>query len=320
MTESCDVDISMPEEIPLINEVTEKRGSADDADAVTIVLAGKSGVGKSTLFQTLLGLKTEISFSAKRGTAEHYTLNKNNVRINIIDTSCLVDADVKSTSKKYDLLVYCVIVSPGSRFRDANPDVMRRLQKMYGREIWKHSVFVFTFSNVAWERSRKGHSEEKGTENYKQYIEEYVRAVEEELTKLQVKDLSIESIFSRAPDHTPNPNTILVIPAGYKSEDQILPGVTLQQDSTSWMDEIYIEMMKKSKCNDKLAQYRDGWASEMQQICDGGIGMEGTVEANTDATAGKAQATAEDFWILCWRCCCRSRRSGGGWQVNNFLK
>ena len=102
---------------------------------------------------------------------------------------------------------------------------------MYGREIWKHSVFVFTFSNVAWERSRKGHSEEKGTENYKQYIEEYVRAVEEELTKLQVKDLSIESIFSRAPDHTPNPNTILVIPAGYKSEDQILPGVTLQQDS-----------------------------------------------------------------------------------------
>ena len=91
---AANVDISMLEEIPLINEATDstvndKRDSTDDADSVTIVLAGKSGAGKSTLFQTILGLKVDISLSAKQGAAaEHYTLKNNNIVIDIIDTSC----------------------------------------------------------------------------------------------------------------------------------------------------------------------------------------------------------------------------------------
>ena len=306
MTESCDADISVHEEMLLINEATvnEKRDSADDADAVNIVLAGKSGAGKSTLLRTILGLKVAISLSAKQGAAaKHYTLNNNNVTINIIDTPCFVDTDVKGTSKQFDLLVYCVAVSPGSRFSDANPDVMRRLQKIYGREIWKHSVFVFTFSNAAWERSRKGHSEDTAIENYKQYIEEYVKVVKEELTKLQVKDLSIESIFSRVPDYPQNPNTIMAIPAGDKSEDQILPGVTLQQDSMGWVDEIYLEMMKKSKCSDKLSQYRDRLENPGSEKQHAEVGVGGTVEAGVVERV--VEGHAGGFWSSCWRCCCR---------------
>lgn len=167
----------------MVSRANGKTDTAADANHVVIVLAGKSGAGKSTLFKTLLGEDMDVELSAKPMTtcAQRHSITKHGVTISIVDTPGFVNKKVKDAQRKLDLLVYCMSVSPGSRFHDDNPDIMRKLQEMYGKEIWKHCVIAFTFSNVALDRSKKGRTEDKGIEQYKQYIEEYTRAFKEEL-------------------------------------------------------------------------------------------------------------------------------------------
>lgn len=231
------------------NEKTEAASNAS-IDKVIIVFAGKSGAGKSTLIKTLLEQEKDNELSAKPNTecAEHLSFEKNDVTINIIDT-----LDVQ---KEFHLLVYCMSVAPGTRFHDANPTIMQKLKEMYSNSIWKHCIIVLTFSNVARDRSIKYRTEDEGITFYKQYIEDYTKCFEEELKKLQVKNTTANTIFN--PDHPPVLNAITAIPAGDEPEDSVLPGVELHKHSRGWVDEIFLNMIKKCKYGEKLALYRYG--------------------------------------------------------------
>ena len=255
-----------------------KRIVSMETDSTTneavIVLAGKSGAGKSTLFQTLL----QNEMSAK--SPECNSVEKNGVKITIIKNSGFI---IKHQQRKCDLLVYCTPVAPGSRFQDANPAIMGRLHEMYGKDIWKHCIIVFTFSNVAWERSRKNQSEDKAIEYYKQYIEEYARAFQEEL-KRHAKNIRIATIFSH-PDHLSNINTITAIPAGNEPKDPVLPGVVLCQYSIGWTDEIFFEMIKKCKCKERLTQFYYGQDDTVKVLT---VGVANTPTDMSDRSVDRA--------------------------------
>ena len=64
----------------------------------------------------------------------------------------------------------------------------------------------------------------------------------------------------------PNPNTIVAIPAGLKSEDPVLPGM-----SFGWEDAIFSEMLRR--CNEQytpqLLKYIE-WARANKVLCFGG--------------------------------------------------
>ena len=218
-------------------------------DEVRIVLAGKSGAGKSTLIASLLRQSKEgipLTSGSHTTTTNYYTFERNGVKVVIIDTPGFVDGNFESQPNKFDVLVYCMPISPNAKFHDFNPDVMRKLQDIYGKDIWKHCVIALTFSNLVCI---------KPIEQYKAYIEEYTTNFNSKLQRMHVQNIEVKTLFEHGTDSPPDSKIIVAIPAGNDSTDQVLPGVQLHETSKGWVDEICFEMIKKCKCNDRLAQF-----------------------------------------------------------------
>ena len=159
-------------------------------DETTIVLIGKSGAGKSTLAKNVFGVdEVDTEISAERTTTEIKThrKHKNGVPIAIIDTVGFESVNKKQikqqlkelskhTGGKADLVIYCLPISPSSKFDDFNPDIMAALQDAFGKDIWNHCLVVLTFSNVAWSSINDSNPNNIGAamETYKRHVNAYV--------------------------------------------------------------------------------------------------------------------------------------------------
>lgn len=222
---------------------------------VTIVLAGKSGAGKSALLQNLLGNEPKKQISAIPTTKEVQviTTTRSGWTIRFVDTPYLKEKFESSSEhlQEFDLLILCVPVSPGSKFHDDNAKLMRTLQDTYSESVWKSCIVVFTFSDLALDHS-------ENSTIYINGIEQYLRAFQEELTQM-ANGISSKSIFSST-QHLEE-NQILAIPAGLGPEDQILPGVSHHEEE-GWVDVIFNEVLRKCGSNrnrGKIRAKKDTW-------------------------------------------------------------
>ena len=209
---------------------------------VNIVFVGKSGAGKSVLKNNILEIEQDLQIGAGHITKDYSNekVKKHGVTITITDTVGLEGGkeQCKRSLQKMssyvnehgtvDLLVYCLPVGPSSKFNDAQPVIMESLQEAFGRDIWKHCIIIFTFSNLILDRIRrkKGVSSE-ATALYKDHIKDYASKFENQLTQLKVRNIHVKTVFDLAmeaqqpADHT----TIMAIPAGDDPQDQVLPGI-----------------------------------------------------------------------------------------------
>ena len=267
--------VSAPEEFALLKVKKE----------ANIVFVGKSGAGKSVLKDNILDIKQGLVLSSGHITNSYATetVEKHGVAINIIDTVGLQGgrsrcrASLKKMAKyikgqgNVDLLVYCISVSPSSKFEEAEPAIIESLHDAFGRDIWKKCIIVFTFSNLILDRIRKNPDTTDGTTKYKAHMKDYATKLECQLKKLNI---SVKTVFD-LPLEAPQPvghTTIMAIPAGDEPEDQVLPGIQYESlkisfrgsDQTqefalsTWSDVIFIEMVKKSNADLKnlLLRYR----------------------------------------------------------------
>lgn len=250
---------------------------------VHLVLAGRSGVGKTTLASSIFGLERERRLSARHITQMCDTKNvtKHGITLNITDT---VGTGRKSALQKLarhtkkhrnvDLLVYCISVDPSSKFHDGNPTIMRSLSDAYGKDIWKHCIVIFTFSNCAWEWCKKNITEqaieeggkitkeERRVATYKELMKEYADDFTAELKKLRVPHTNVKEIFDLQPELQPDQTTIVAIPAGEEPNDPVLPATKisiqdrneprnrLEVEICDWRDVLFIEIVRK--CNNEL--------------------------------------------------------------------
>ena len=242
------------------------------ASEIKVVVAGKSGAGKSELTNNLLKKNKVIEPSPKSITNKlklQHT-SRNGVKIYIIDTPGLkMDAKEKKkqlkelsefTKGSADLLVYCIPVGPSNKFSDDNLSIMKTLQSTFGVRVWDNCVVVFTFSNLAWNKIHADHDQEDDANaKYKAYIQTYAKEFEEELKKLKVPNVNVGTVFDLpSPPRANNGiNIIPGVPAGYKADDRVL--VDLITDE-SWTETVFLEMLEK--CNGKhkmaLLQYYYG--------------------------------------------------------------
>ena len=244
---------------------------------VHIVVVGRSGAGKSTLLKNVFGLDIDTEMSASQKTqdlmtydCENTTYEKinNGVKIKVTDTVGFIGSSSKSEKKhllkdlsmyvkgEADLVIYCLPVSPGSRFGEANPSIMRSLQDAFSKDIWKHCMVALTFSNLAWDRIRRGNKDEESEyEEYKKLLKEYVDLFQRELKTLKVCDVEVRSIFD-APADKSDKHTIMCVPAGYDLDDQVLAdgryrfeesGEPLELTNTKWSDVLVAEILKACK-------------------------------------------------------------------------
>ena len=201
----------------------------------TIVVVGRSGAGKSTLIKKVLKLQDTSTLKATPDTeiSEKYTEMRHGINLTIVDTVGLSQDEKekkqqiqdlsKYTSGKADLVLFCIPVGPNTKFKTDNPQIMRTLQSSFGKDIWKHCLVVFTFSNQAWDHVE---SESDAVTQYKKYIRAYTTEFIKELQKLDVPpDITVKTIFESANDR---PTIVTMPPLDARHE-------TLSYQVSSWM-------------------------------------------------------------------------------------
>ena len=135
-------------------------------DSCTIVVMGKTGVGKSTLINSLL---SEVTAEAARGvhavTKEPSCFRTmiEGLQFNIWDTPGLFDRDgageqyvkqMKERIGEFHLVLLVIEVSDSARFKYDDELVMKMVHKEFGDGIFNNMVVVFTKANLLLDRCK----------------------------------------------------------------------------------------------------------------------------------------------------------------------
>ena len=173
----------------------------DENRCLVLVIAGRAGVGKSTVLNNLLGLKGENAAAAKSSArsvtkdVKCYEEEKYGVPVRIIDTPGLESKDLTSEEEQEalsrmsdenpDLLLYCI--SLAERFQKDDDRIVEKLTKAFGSEIWSRTVLVLTFGDVKLEGSE---------EDKREVLENNTEEFEKALKNAGVSDVSVKYMLS----------------------------------------------------------------------------------------------------------------------------
>ena len=186
----------------------------DQVTDARIVFVGQTGAGKSTLRNGLLNDSEVEDLTPDSSTRRnnYKRVQQNGVILEIYDTVGLENDEKENKSLlkwlssyiggQADLLVFCLPIMPGSRFALNTPSIMHALQEAYGKEIWKHCIFALTFSNLVWDRCRRNNRNKPrdvAVQEYKKYVQDYTNRIEEELHKMGVTDVVVQTPFEHKP-------------------------------------------------------------------------------------------------------------------------
>ena len=135
-----------------------------NTSTITGVVVGKLGAGKSTLINSILGLigRTQAverhRVLPKATKLKLYQNTVGNVQLQLWDTPSLLAPDgtkskewsidnIKRSCKDIDLCLFCIDMSKLRSIEHEHREAVRLLNKTFGCDIWKNTMFVLTFAN-----------------------------------------------------------------------------------------------------------------------------------------------------------------------------
>ncbi len=219
--------------------------NADKEDImITVVVAGKREIGKSTLINNLLRIekKAEIGKSTKPVTTEvslysdTQHIEKRNVELKVVDVPGLgiqqqsddrrhdIMADIiAKTNKEADILLYCVSMNIGCQIDDTDVAILTLLRMVFGKDLFQHCILVYTFAN-----NLKGNEIKERTEGSADNFQGALR-------KAGIPDIKV--LQARSTDPVEDYKGILGIPAGCERDNP--------QTLRNWRHTLLQEMVKK---------------------------------------------------------------------------
>ena len=228
---------------------------------VLIVTAGLSRCGKSTALNNIFDSKFESRYSSTSVTKEVKRKRSEGSKdaIVVVDTPGLGSVDIPFSKVKKDIrdaiggldfmLLYCHSVSPGNALAN-DMLVVKNLQKVLGKDIWKKCVVLFTCSDLV-------RSQECPRENDRDKYKRLLRTRAEELTKM---------MKSQCGHHVPNVKVvfdvdtelegieeIVAVPVGHELKEgevnELVPGM----EGLNWKEVAFLEVMRREGPMDRGA-------------------------------------------------------------------
>ena len=227
------------------SEILDEWYKVTNRKHITLVTVGRSGVGKSTLIRNMLNLKGTDAPKCEHGPSSatmHVKIHASRVggvQVRIIDTPGLAAMDVNEPNSmadlqlgsggKADMLLYCINLLPNSKIDEHDKAIVRKLTLVFGKNIWKHTILVFTFANFVKMLSGK---------DIPQLVKEYGDKFQL-ILQSECSSFSVASKFSCDQDQVKRPpTTIIALPADPNPDEELIKGV-------KWDESIYLEALKK---------------------------------------------------------------------------
>ena len=139
---------------------------------ISILLTGKTGVGKSRLVNALVGQPVAQEGQKKdpcTSTVTSYMSDMEGIEVRIWDSPGLQDGTsndelyledlTKKLHQGMDVMIYCLKMDD-RRFHEEDKRAMRTLTRAFGKELWKNAVIALTFANNVKDpdkRDKKGY-------------------------------------------------------------------------------------------------------------------------------------------------------------------
>ena len=225
---------------------------------LSILCAGGTGVGKSTLLNGLMGCKTNsfpVGNTLARGTEEvtERTFVLRGITVTIWDTPGLEGS--KSTDKNYleeikercadfDIFLYCIKADEtrAVELSDEKSSLLRYTE-LFGPELWKYAVVALTFSNKIVIRCKEeAKINEKKDTDHDAYVErEFKRKIDEWETKIRKaleKKMDKETV-----------SQIPVLPSGI-ARCRDLPG------HNYWLSRLFVNFEDRLKKDSKMSFFQ----------------------------------------------------------------
>ena len=204
----------------LWEEATSKERKAwiKDSNCLSIMVTGRTGTGKTSLMNGLLGKKVgEEGSMLTRGTmhVKSFEAEVRGVRVTIWDTPGLQDGECKDEEYLQEMIasgcvdanlkVYCISMA-NVRFDESELNALSKFTTKLGVKFWDRCMFVLTFANsyVGLCPLNMDPKEWLGAK-----IDEWKKRIKSELRKVGVDESVVEQIS--------------IVPAGYHAPLQLAP-------------------------------------------------------------------------------------------------